>query len=641
VADAENAGDWLVYLTASEIESVVVDGNFIWATSSGGLLRWDRTTGDLTQYVAPTSPLPRNNLGGLALHDGKLYMASGEVLTTGGEITVFDREDEWTTVSDEGLSVSISYNAKAAAADGTVWVESDQGLIRLSPEGRWQAVPGFPLPGVSQIVVEEDGVYVYYEAGGADDLVSRAARYVDGEWEELENPPLSHLTAPDGSWWRRGWPDRTGELLRSTDEGENWSSVYTGGILIRPVAVDEQGLVYASDEDCIRVFDGPELTESFCYTDVGPQLEYLNLIERDEVGRTWFATDGNGLTMFDGERWRNWNPENSDLREDAIRGLAVGGGKVYAGVYACGGCGGVSIYDVEQDSWTNLWPEESELSGGGVGGIAIDAEGRVYLPTVAGVLDIYDDGEWEHIQMTPAASDVPIVSVFGTNDGLFDKDGNFWVATEGSGVLKYDGSEWQGFDTRHGLPSGAVNALTLEADGSTIWAATTGGLARGTPDGQWQAYLPPGTTYLDAWFDDVAVSPENHIWAIANEVLAVFDGANWQTFPPETVGGRLWGDTISFDEQGRAWVGIDEGVAIFRGTLDLEPRAVGSAPTAESAEVPEDLEGSITYTTVPYNPLRPFLIAGLVLVVVGLGIIGVVVSLIRRGNTRGGAERDE
>ncbi|MEJ2740733.1 MAG: hypothetical protein P8105_13060, partial [Dehalococcoidia bacterium] len=169
-------------------------------------------------------------------------------------------------------------------------------------------------------------------------------------------------------------------------------------------------------------------------------IKYINIIKCDESGRIWFASDGRGLTMYDGEDWYNWQPETVfDMKYDSIRSMAVFGDRVYAGGYSSRIDNAVMIYNIEQNTWNTISNGNSQLSGEITWGIAVDSDGRLYFPTENGVLDILNDnGNWKHINMTP----LPPFQLLSAKDALFDTEGNYWIATWGHGIWKYADNKW-------------------------------------------------------------------------------------------------------------------------------------------------------------------------------------------------------
>ncbi len=567
LANENTAENWVNYATADYIRTVLPDGDDIWVTSNAGLLRWNRADRTLTQYTFPQVPLPGNSLSGLLLHAGKLYVSGND------GVAIFDRNKHWTTYRTEQIGfkkktgmdeilAGTRFEALAIINDD-LWVGTNHGLARMSADGHWEVLPNpsdLLLDRVERIEQRADGVYAFSSNGmPPGKRTTSVARYVDGQWHRVDMQMPDYLVAPDGSWWK----SEVNQVTKSSDEGQTWQTVYKGGIWPEPQYFDPSGKVYLDSNDAVIVVENDKVVETYRYSDVGPQVRYVNQIERDDKGRLWFGTDGKGLTMYDGQHWRNWQPENSALRDDAIRGMDVSQGKVYLGLFGCGGCGGVAIYDVDKDQWMHLWPKESELSDGGVGGITLGPQGKLYLPTSAGQLDIYDNGDWQHINM-PAKSDYMLTD---SRDGLFDQSGNFWVATD-AGLWKYTGNEWQ-----TALQDMTVTDLAFDQAGR-LWAATSQGLAVLDLDDQWYFYNGASgyPTELDR-VEKVKIDAAGRVWTVSLYGVSIFNGQEWQVIPSDVVDETYWEGDVAFDAQGHAWIGTSDGAALFTGKPDIGPFA--------------------------------------------------------------------
>jgi ligand-binding sensor domain-containing protein len=564
----ESADDeWIIYQTPTSISGIGQDEGAIWAASRAGLLRWDRTTGELSQYLARHTPLPDNGVGALVSHEGKLYMS------TDTAIVIFDGQGEWEIYTYDSIGLEIRYfDAPIAMVDGALWVGG---------EGTPQT---FVYPSVERLVSRDDGVYV--EARKVDwfSRESVNVRFSEGTWETIDGPIPTELVGSDGTWWKSEKVAMfEGGLLKSTDEGETWQRVLDGDSDIMPRLFDEQGRLYVTEDDAVLVLDGDQVVEEYRFGDVSPDLCYINLIERDDDGRMWIATDGWGLTMFDGELWHNWQPETTEgMREDAIRSLFIDGDKVYMGAYSSHGDAGVMIYDTDGDEWTSLWPDETELSGE-VGAIAGDDQGRVFIVTEEGMVDIYDDGAWDHIPIEP----IPECCILSASDALLDQRGNLWMATTGGfGLWKHDGDAWTRYipsvdelaylldepaeqvakwfppseSTPGSFPAHA-DALALDQQGQ-VWVATEDGIAVVRTDGSWEMVFVEGVPAGDQEFDNLAVDSEGRVWAVNCRALAVFDGSGWTVFPRTSIVDDCLGEGLGFDSQGRVWVGSTCGLAI-------------------------------------------------------------------------------
>lgn len=554
MADGDVVNDWEIYRSVIDISGIVPDGRIIWAASNGGLLRWERDTGNLTQYLAPRFPLPSNNLSQVLLHEGELYISGY------GGLALFDRQDTWALYTGEDTGLTMGHFVPMAMVDDVLWIGGEDGLAQLFPDGHWETVRAgentFPSNNIHKIVPRDDGVYVVVALGPTVHDERQVMRFANGVWEIVDRPLMVYFETPDGSLWK----GENHTLFKSTDQGLTWKRILETDRYIQPRAFDTQGRVYASKDDTIYVLEKDQVEETYRFAEIGPELNFINIIEWDESGRLWIATDGRGLTMFDGERWHNWQPETSEIRDDAIRGLAISNGKLYAGTFGSAGSGGVNVFDIEAERWTNFWPGESPLSGGGVGGIAIDSQGRVYFPTAVGILDIYDGENWEHIPMP-----LPAGYILTTSEGLFDEDGNYWVGAGGRGLWKYNGSEWFVYDV-----PGHVNALAFDQDGR-LWVGTSTGLVVRDLSKNWHLYTTEELPLGNGWVQDVTVDADGRVWIISANSLVMFNGQEYQSFPSEIVGATLWGDALAFDLQGNLWMEAGWGLACFRGTPEIPP----------------------------------------------------------------------
>lgn len=281
------------------------------------------------------------------------------------------------------------------------------------------------------------------------------------------------------------------------------------------------------------------------------QLRFINIIKRDTSGRMWLATDGRGLTMFDGQKWHNWQPEtHSDMSYDALRTMDVGETKVFAGAYGSSSGGNLLIYDIEGDKWETVEPGEGPLSGNVIGGVAINQVGDVFAVTTAGV-DIYHEGQWQKF----AKPDSQTFAMLMVEDALFDKKGNYWVATgQMTGVWKFDGQTWTTFTAEDGyLPSNHVIALAQDSQ-DRIWAATTEGLAVYDTNGEWYVFSNEQYPWFSGWIKAIAVDDADRVWVINKDYLTVYNGQEVAVFEPTVAGSGMWDNAIGFDEHGCVWI---------------------------------------------------------------------------------------
>src|SRR5206468_11348642 len=108
--------------------------------------------------------------------------------------------------------------------------------------------------------------------------------------------------------------------------------------------------------------------------------------------------------------------------------------------------------------------------------IILDSRGLLWISSVNGISRF--DGS--HFQVFGVAQGLPFPSI---NDLLETPDGDFWLATNGAGVIRFPVSSrrrgYETFSVSSEPTANRVNRLHRGPDG-TIWAGTDGGLFRMT-----------------------------------------------------------------------------------------------------------------------------------------------------------------
>ncbi len=583
---------WELYATGSGISDAVAEGHVLWAASDGGLLRWDRERGDLIQYLAPAVPLPSNALSEIE------PWQDGLVISGYGGVTVFDGGATWTLYRDRDIGLKVEYHAPIAVFEDAVWLAANGDLARLTADGRWLrdiVDTAKPANGrISKLEARADGLYVVYRLGAERNSPTQVSRYAGGAWSRVDQPERVYFEDSRQGLWRLG---ETSELEHSRDGGKTWAADFPGLSFPEAVTEDVDRNVIVASDDTLLVVSDEAVLEQYRFTAIGPELSYINILEWDASGRLWIASDGRGLSRFDGQSFTNWQPENSDLREDAIRGLAVTPEKLYAGIYASAGDGGVSVFDITHETWTNIWPGETGLSGGGVGGIAVASDGRVYLPTSAGVLDIWDGVNWEHIEMP-----VPDHALLSTTEALIDPDGHYWVGTQvgyGMGLFEYTGTDWRVYDV-----GSDISTLARDPAGR-LWLGTNAGLVVRDVDHTWHFYTGSQVDMPLGWIGDIVIDREGRVWMVNAQDLAVFNGAETFALSSTDAGMTGWANALALDPDGHIWIGgMFGGMAHYSGEVpiggmkELTLKAERIVPESELVR-----EGAMT--TGPDAPVEP------------------------------------
>ena len=199
--------------------------------------------------------------------------------------------------------------------------------------------------------------------------------------------------------------------------------------------------------------------------------------------------------------------------------------------------------------------QESQLNSF-VYGAALDADGRVLLPTANG-LYLENGNDWQHVDQS-AGLQGTAYSV------LEDRQHRLWIGMASRGLAQWQGyGEWEKYSGASGLTNDVVFQILPLKDGS-MWVGTDGGLFHGTPvhgQMQWK------------YFDPVGASEVTSLLPLEDGVLLVGMGmhgvARVDTRRNTVVwNGKLQGlnnkmiHALRFDRNRRLWVATNAGVYI-------------------------------------------------------------------------------
>jgi signal transduction histidine kinase/ligand-binding sensor domain-containing protein len=279
-------------------------------------------------------------------------------------------------------------------AEGTLWVGTDEGLARGTPEG-WVAVPGLRGYSLKAVVEDRDGsVWTAGNPGGLHHYDPRtgAVRTYREESGFTARVTFSMVLEPDGTLWAAGFSG----LLRGVRQGEGWTFT-------------------------------PVLPHS-------PRMTFVGLV-RDGAGRLWAA--GDGLHVRDGGVFRRLGVADG-LRDDRVRYLlARRDGRICVAYADPIGLSCFTYRDGRLHEGVHV-DQTQGLQNGVVYQLGEDAFGRLWVGTGAGV-ELFGDG-W-HVpfgQSQGLPGDTP-----NGNSFLAEADGTVWVGTS-SGLGRFEGARFTG-----------------------------------------------------------------------------------------------------------------------------------------------------------------------------------------------------
>ncbi len=213
---------------------------------------------------------------------------------------------------------------------------------------------------------------------------------------------------------------------------------------------DHRGYLWFATQVGAARFDGHSFV-SF-YTTEGLPDNYVNCLLNDSRGQIWFGTDGGGIGIYDGNVIRTINRTKGlisdhveELHEDRYHTVWV---RTHYGISRLSSNDTVVSYSAANGLLHN-----------NVICMFEDHEGRMWFGTQKGI-SVIDHGTITNHEL----DDV----IWGIAQ---DSKGNYWIATQSSGIYRYDGKKFAHFTTDNGLANDIVISIFVDSH-DHVWCGT-------------------------------------------------------------------------------------------------------------------------------------------------------------------------
>ena len=350
------------------------EGKLWVATEDKGLFLYD---GNTFQGVA--AEWPYGSIYDFVIKGSELWLA-----TANAGVVVYNTSDKSFRAFDdnahEGLSIC---RFLMTDVEGNVWCGSRKNLLRT---------PGTGLQ--------------FYSLAGMDNVLAVTVDHKSNIWYSTESGLFRRSTNGDV----KPFPiasvlpskSKTNVISLFTDiNGDVWAGLYGEGVVkIDPVSAatkrifselrngnilnitgNDKAIWLATLGGATRItINGPDQKSEHFHSSNGLSSDFIYQILLDRKGRVWFATDGDGVDMYDGSSFHNYK---NGLPSSVIYGLAEdGNGKIWANVQG----NGVFVFD-EKGAFVNPFP--GQLRHHDIFAIGADKQGNLILAHEFG-LDILD-----------------------------------------------------------------------------------------------------------------------------------------------------------------------------------------------------------------------------------------------------------
>jgi len=468
------------------------------------------------------------------------------------------RFDVWT--AESGLPRN-SVGWILQSHNGYLWMSTLDGLVRF--DGVRFTVfdkansPDLPSNRLTALYEDRAGdLWIGFEEG-------LLARYHQGRFLAVALPPASpamHIQSISGDDRDTIWVLQDGVLLRLKDGQVQPGLPDNLAALFAPKTIgwNPRGTIWVTNQAGLHIFSRGKLT-TLSRSNGLPSLR-VNQVDEDQYGTWWVATEDAGLAKVrDGKVIKTFSQRNG-LPSNRVA-------KTATTVIAC------------QDHQGNVW---------------VNGVGSWLGCLHDGVFTAFPSAETLASQPLPTAPGLPGSHV---NTLFEDREGNLWIATDGSGLFRAREQVVNVLSTRQGLPAGNIYPSCADHAGAIWFGAWDKGLSRLKNGVLTNFILNPTYQLATALCED----RKGRLWFGSYGGVAIFqNGATTLDGVPAELTNQLV-SAISQDRSGSLWFAAERGLFRYQqGELSLVNRPDGSAVTLGTVII-QDHVGALWIGT--YNGL--------------------------------------
>ncbi len=590
-------------LSDNDIRSLYEDrSGAIWvATAGGGLCKYDRSTGEFTQFRH--DPIDVEGITGgevTAMFEdsrGSFWVGTSEGLNlfnrSSGVFTRFRYSDGENSRQIEN-GITCIYESR----DGTVWFGTTAGLRKYDPSkgtfGKFDSPENSIRSRKISSLLEIDPGKLWIGTDNGLFLLNEDAGTVRGYTEAGSG--YSRISGRSITFLQ---PDEDGGMWLGSQSGVDHFVPKLGGFICYPyipsaLESGNRGTFTAMLRDAAgtnwllswdkTLFSFEPRTGSFIPYNPGvtprtrQPFNRVNCLYEDRTGTVWFGTAGGGLSKLSRGKLKfgvlgNRNAEVNELQNYSITSLAEGSdGRIWIGTAE----DGLARYDraTMNLAWYRQTPGGAGLSDNHVTSMVPGVPGTLWIGTGEGGLQSLETATGRMRSYWYPVSGSVTQGKRHINVLFRDSKNCLWIGT-GDGATRYDPARdnFQAFELARRVPNtgGEFSVTTFSEDYSgTIWMGTsTGVLVRFDPVTQWvESYIIPGDTLLrqhnavTALFGD---SPDRMWIGTASGGLHTFDPTTG-TFSPPPGRDKLKSSRINgllAEDGGALWLSTNVGLTRF------------------------------------------------------------------------------
>ena len=513
--------NWINHTYSGEAMDISIDGNNLWISTLGGLVKYNKETGKKDFFNRANSNLPDNYLlSTTQSSDGSIWM-TGRYYGIGkfkdGECTIYN-------TSNSSLPHD-QWNMKVLEDnDGNIWISSFWWMVRFDGTN-WKiwdlGDPSSVFPAITSFDIDKDGVIWLYSTQGI------------GKIENDEYTTVSTI----GS----GVVSRN-SVVKVDNNNYVWVAIqddgiykYNGSVFINyntgnsclptntftSISFDNENNAWLSSFIGLIKFDS--ISCELFQPDGNEQEQALMAVEYVNDSEVWCGSVNGKLLKFNGTGFTNIDLSNSPLKTNRITDIYVNSQKVWIGTKENVVTGKTdklthssnikNTYFTEDENG-NLW-------------IASNKDYPQLLQINGNDTTVYDSTN------SPITSQIIFSDILANSNGL-------WIATLTHGLFKFSNSEFTNYtQSNSNLPYDNLSCLSTDSQ-NNLWIGTKRGLVKFNVE-NWQYWDKTNSNIPTNWVNTIAIDENDDVWFACRDEggvmgieygggLTKFDGTNMQTY---------------------------------------------------------------------------------------------------------------
>ncbi|MBQ5499048.1 MAG: hypothetical protein IIT73_04570, partial [Treponema sp.] len=327
---------------------------------------------------------------------------------------------------------------------------------------------------------------------------------------------------------------------------QQWTSFGgLSGTTATDIAQTSDGFINIGTYEGLVRFDGVAFSTMRRSKDNGLTFASVRVVVEDSSGNLWIGSNDEGVQLLQPDLNMTFTTQNG-LPNNSIRAIVEDKDKnVWVGT-----AGGV-VYMSKSRHLFNPQFEAGTVSKGVISTQLIcDRDGRVWLTTENDKgLFVFKDGLFRTIPSMDKFGD------YAVTDVCQDRDGNFWVGTDNSGLVKIVNGEAIAVHTGTILDSIPVTAIFQAQDGN-VWFGTESGLVVYS---EGKFHVCDKSEIHNAKINRIISDREGNIWiATDRNGVGKMTRSRFKMFRTGETS-----NAIAEGKDGRVWVGTDSGLFCY------------------------------------------------------------------------------